>query len=155
MKNFYNKGISLIELLIVFAVIGILLLIVLPRFSQIKETQVLKNAASETLSALNRARSNTLASVNSSEYGVRFEADKVIIFKGTVYNVGAADNEIINIISPATITNVTLNGQSGTNGEMYFNRLYGVPSKTGTITITVSSSTKVITISAAGLSSIN
>ncbi|HBA45569.1 TPA: hypothetical protein DCZ09_00620, partial [Candidatus Nomurabacteria bacterium] len=43
MKNFYQKGITIIELLIVIVVIGIMALIVLPQFSYIKENQVLKN----------------------------------------------------------------------------------------------------------------
>ena len=150
-----RRGISLIETLVVVAIIGVLLVIILPRFSQIRENQVLKNATVETLSAINKARSITLASVNSSQYGVRFQSDRVIIFKGTVYNEGSADNETINIISPASITNVTLAGVSGTSGEFYFNRLYGSPSKTGTVTITASSSTKTIIISASGVSSMN
>ncbi len=155
MTNFHQKGITLIESLIVLAILVVLLLIVLPRFSQIKENQVLKNAAVETLSSINKARANTLASVNSSEYGVRFQSDRVIIFRGTVYNAGASDNETINIITPASITNVTLGGVSGTTGEFYFNRVYGAPSKTGTITITASSSTKIITINASGVASVN
>src|SRR3989344_1027883 len=84
MKNFYQKGITIIELLIVIVVIGIMALIVLPQFSYIKENQVLKNGVSDILSSIDKARGQTLSSLNSSEYGVHFESDKVIIFKGTV-----------------------------------------------------------------------
>ena len=39
----FKKGFTVIELLIVIAVLGIILSIVLPQFSKIKENQVIKN----------------------------------------------------------------------------------------------------------------
>ncbi|OGI62778.1 hypothetical protein A2818_00845 [Candidatus Nomurabacteria bacterium RIFCSPHIGHO2_01_FULL_40_12] len=155
MNNFYQKGISIIELLVVFAGIILLVLIILPQFSKLRENQVLKTAVNDTLSALNKARGKTLASFNSSSYGVHFQSDKAIIFSGTAFSAPASDNEDINIISPASITNVTLNSVSGSSGEMYFNRLTGMPSKTGTITISSPSFSKIITISSTGVASSN
>ena len=155
MKNIRIKGIGLIEVLIVFAVMGVLVLIALPQFSKLKENQVLRTSVSDTVSAVNKAHSRTLASVNSYSYGVHFQSDKVIIFRGTTFSASDPLNEQINIVSPASITNVTLNGSSGTSGNFYFNRLSGSPSKTGTITISAASSTKIITISATGAASSN
>ena len=161
MQNFYTKklsetrGMTVIELLVVVVVIGILLLITLPQFFKIRERQMVKNAVAEILSSLGKARSQTLSSLNSSEYGVRFESNQVIIFKGKTFSSGAPDNEVANITSPASITSVTLSGVSGGSGDMYFNRLSGVPSKTGTITISASSNSKIITISATGTVSSN
>lgn len=155
MNYFSKKGISVIEALIVFAAIGLMVAIVLPQFSKVKENQVLKTALGDTLSAVSRARGRTLASQNSSEYGVHFQSDKVIIFKGKVFSAVAPDNEEVSIVSPASITNVTLGGVSGTSGDMYFARLSGSPSASGTVTITTSSYSKVITISATGGASSN
>ena len=155
MKNFYKKGITILELLIVLAILGLFIALTLFQFSKFREQQVLKSSVNDTLSSISKARSQTLSSLNSFVYGIHFESDKVIIFKGTVFNNNDPLNEIINIISPATISNVTLGGISGTSGEMYFNRLYGVPSKTGMVTISIPSSSKVITISATGSASIN
>src|SRR3989337_2984635 len=117
MKNFYQKGITIIELLIVIVVIGIMALIVLPQFSYIKENQVLK-------------------------YGVHFESDKVIIFKGTVFSAIAPDNENIDLTSPATISAITLGGGGS---DIYFNRLSGSPSVTGTVTLSTTNYSKIIT----------
>jgi Tfp pilus assembly protein FimT len=155
MKNFYHKGISVIELLIVIAVLGLIFSIVIPQFAKTRENQVLKSAVDAVLSSINKAQSRTLASVNSSSYGVHFQSDKIIIFTGTVFSSGAATNETVSIITPATITNVTLAGVSDTSGDIYFNRLTGTPDKTGTITIATSSFSKVITISATGSASSN
>jgi len=153
--SFCRRGITVAEILIVVAVIGILALVTLPQFSKIKENQVIKNTIGDVISALHNAQSQSLASVNSSEYGVRFQADRIIIFTGKIFSSGAGDNKTINIISPASISNVTLGGVSASSGDLYFERLSGIPSKTGTITISTSSVSKIITISATGTVSVN
>jgi len=150
-----QNGIGLIEVLVTIAVLGVLIAVTLPQFSKIKERQVLKAGVEDILSSLNRARANTLASVNSLNYGVRFESNQVIIFTGIVYSAGASDNKVVSISTPASITNVTLNASSGTSGELYFVRLSGAPSKTGTITIATGNYSKTITISASGAISSN
>lgn len=155
MNNIYKKGLTIIEVAVILAIVGILISIALPQFSKLRENQLLKSATNDVLSALSKVRSKTLASVNSSEYGVHFQADQVIIFKGKVFVLGAPDNEIILIQNPVRISNVTLGGVSGPSGDMYFNRLYNVPSAAGTITISSSSVSKIITISATGNISLN
>ncbi len=155
MFYFYKKGITIIELLITLSLLGLLFLIVLPSFSKLRENQVLGAATSDIASAINKARSETLASVNSSEYGVHFQSNSVIIFKGKVYSAGTSTNETISITSPANISNITLGGVSSTSADMYFNRLYGVPSAAGTITVSSTSTSKTITISATGSVSLN
>jgi len=154
-KIFQNNGITVMELLILMAVLGVIILIVLPQFSKIKENQVLKSGVQDVLSSIDKARGKTLASLNSSEYGVHFQSDKVIIFKGKIFSVSATDNETINIVAPASITNVILGGVSGTSGDIYFNRLSGSASTTGTVTISTASYSKIITISATGIGSVN
>ncbi len=155
MKNFYKNGITAIELLVVIAVLGIIVSIMIPQFSKIRENQVLKSSASDILSSLNKAKSQTLASKNSSSYGVHFQSDKVIIFKGIIFSADDTNNEIINIITPANISNVTLDGVNGSSGDIYFSRLSGIPNKTGAITVSTASFSKIITISATGAASIN
>ncbi len=150
MKGLYQKGYSILEILLAVAIVGIILVIATYSFSGLKNSQAMKNATGDISSATDKARSEAFASVASSEYGVHFQSNKVVIFKGTAYNASSSTNETINISSPASITNVTLNGVSGTSGDVYFNKLTGTPSKTGTVTVTVSSTTKTITISATG-----
>ncbi|KKP85874.1 hypothetical protein A3B84_01125 [Candidatus Nomurabacteria bacterium RIFCSPHIGHO2_02_FULL_35_13] len=154
MKNFYEKGISVIEMLVTVAIIGILVTIALPQFSKMKENQVFKNAIEEIMSALHNAQSQSLASTNSSEYGVYFQPDLIVIFKGKTFSPESTDNTI-NIIPPANISNVFLDGNSSTTGDIYFQRLSGAPSKTGTVTVSTPSYSKIITISVTGAVSVN
>ncbi len=152
MKNFYKKGITAVEALIVIAVLGLMFMIVFPQFAKSRENQVIKAGVQDILSSIDKARVNTLSSLNSSEYGIHFEANAVIIFKGTVFSSGSQDNETVDIISPANISNISLIG--GAN-DFYFHRLTGAPSATGTITISSPSFSKIITISATGIASVN
>ncbi|MEI6280770.1 MAG: prepilin-type N-terminal cleavage/methylation domain-containing protein [bacterium] len=153
-KN-YKQGISVIELLVVIAVLGIMFLIIFPQFSKMRENQVLKSTIGDVMSNLNKAKSQTLASMNSSQYGVHFQSDRVIIFKGITFSANDVNNVTTNITTPATISNVTLAGVSGNSGDMYFNRLSGTPDKTGTVTVSTTSFSKIITISATGSMSVN
>ncbi|MDE2399437.1 MAG: prepilin-type N-terminal cleavage/methylation domain-containing protein [Patescibacteria group bacterium] len=155
MKNHYKQGLSIIEIIVAVAILGIIFLVVIPQFSKIRDNQVIKSAVQDTLSAIDKARTETLSSLNSSEYGVHFQSDQVIIFKGKVFSAGDANNEIFGITAPASITNVTFGGTSGVSGDIYFNRLSGAPSTTGTITISNNSFSKIITISATGVASVN
>ena len=155
MKKYFQQGFTALEILIVVAIIGALVLVVLPQFSKNRELQVLKSGVQDTLSAVDKARVETLSSLNSSSYGVHFESSKVIIFKGTVFSANDANNETINIVSPASISNVTFGGVSASSGEVYFSRLSGTPNKVGTITLSTSSFSKTITIFATGVASVN
>jgi prepilin-type N-terminal cleavage/methylation domain-containing protein len=153
-KNFQQKkGLTIVEVLTAVAVLSILVVMVLPGFAKIKNIQALKSTTEDVISVLAEARSETLASLSSSSYGVHFQTDKVILFKGTTFSSGAGSNKITNIISPATISSINLNN-SGV--DVYFNRLSGLPSTTGTITVSLSGVTpKIITISLTGPASVN
>jgi len=155
MRNLHKKGVTLLELLVVIAVMGLIFLVVLPQFSKSRENAVMKSAVADILSSVNKARSRTLASLNSSEYGVHFQSDKVIIFKGKVFSAVDVNNETISIATPANISNVTFGGVSSSSGDLYFNRVFGVPNTTGTVTVSTPSSSKVITIYATGVASSN
>ncbi len=152
MKNSYEKGITFLEILIVCAIVGILAAIVLPQFAKVRENQVVKDAVGNVLSALDLARSYTLASVDSSEYGVHFASDSVIIFKGDVFSAIAPENQVTAITSPASISSITL---VGGGSDIYFNRLSGAPSTSGSLVVSSTNFTKTITISTTGIASVN
>jgi Tfp pilus assembly protein FimT len=147
-----KKGFSVIEILFVLAIMIILAAIVLPSFKKMRENQVLKSTTSEVISVIDKARSQSVSSIDSSEYGVHFQTDKVVLFKGITYSSSDASNENIILTTPATISVISLTGGAV---DVYFDRLSGAPSKSGTITISVSSLSKTITISATGTASTN
>ncbi len=139
----------------VVAGIALIVAIVIPQFSKIRERETLKSGVENTVGALDKARNKTLASVASSSYGVHFQSDRVVIFKGIVYSANDANNEVITLTTPSSISNVTLGGVSGSSGDVYFNRIYGTPNTTGTVTVSTGNYSKVITISNTGSTSSN
>ncbi|MDQ3245204.1 MAG: prepilin-type N-terminal cleavage/methylation domain-containing protein [bacterium] len=147
-----NKGMTLVEILLVLSILVVLLIVVLPNFARFRSSQVLSATVSDILSSLDKARSQSLNSLDSSEYGVHFDSNQIVIFKGIVYSALTATNEIIPISSPASLSTITL--ASG-GSDVYFARLSGAPSTTGTVVVTVSSLTKTITIGATGIFSSN
>ena len=151
MLNF-KRGFTALETFIVLSVAILLIVIVLPSFQAMRNNQVLKATASEVVSALDQARSQALSSIDSSEYGVHFELNEIIIFKGTTFSSPDPNNENISITSPASISSINLTGGAV---DVYFDRLSGAPNKTGTITISISTFSKVIIISATGAISMN
>jgi len=155
MKNFFKKGLTLTEVLVVLAVLGIIVSVVLSQFSKIRENQVLKSGVQDILSSINKARSQTLASLNSFNYGVYFEPNRIVIFKGTGFEENVEGNEIIDIVTPATISSVALGCEPTIPCDIFFNRLSGSPSTNGTVTISTANYSKIITIWATGVASAN
>ena len=142
-----TKGFTLIELLIVLAIILLILIIVLPRFSDIRENQSLKNASENAISILDQARSQSTASIDSSTYGVHFETNKMVLFKGSSYSSSDPDNIDVPILTPAYISDTSLTGDAE---DVVFDRLKGLPDVSGTVTISTTSQSQIINISSSG-----
>ena len=152
MKNKFIQGFSAIEILVVITIIVLLSALIIPKFSQMRNAQILQNTTLDVYNALNKARSNTLASLDSNIYGVHFSSSQVIIFVGTTYTAGAGTNEITTVNSQASISGISL---ANSDDDIYFNRIYGIPNTTGTITVSVGSLTKTVVIGTAGNITIN
>jgi prepilin-type N-terminal cleavage/methylation domain-containing protein len=154
MKRINKKGISMLEIIIAITVIGIIVAIVIPQFSKLRNAQIIKSSGQEIFSLVERARSQTLASLDSSEYGVHFENDKAVLFKGIVYSGNSSDNEEVEITHPAEISNINLSGGAT---SVYFTRLTGIPSVSGNIEISIpgQNTMKIISIATSGAISLN
>lgn len=148
----FKKGFTLFEIIIAISILLIIIALALPKFSEFRTTQIHSSSVADVLSSLDQARRNTLNSLDSSSYGVHFEASKIVIFKGTAYSAQDANNIDVLFTSPSSITNITL---SGGGSDIYFNRLNGTPNKTGSITISTGNYAKIITIGATGIFSSN
>jgi prepilin-type N-terminal cleavage/methylation domain-containing protein len=153
-----NKGFNLIEIMIVLAIFILIISLVLPSLINFRKEQALKNTAENIVSLLNKAKSDSIASLNSSQYGDFFENDKAIYFKGHTFLSGEPENQILNF-EPGTEVSIAdgLNLENNSN-QVVFPRLIGNVLGYGTIIVnSISEPTKqkVISISKTGTISLD
>ncbi len=144
----YSKGISIIEVLTVIAILGIVTAISLPMFRSLANSQSLDKEANVVVSFVNKSRDNAINSLDFLQHGVSFASSTVTIFYGN-NPVTSATSTTYTLESQNTIWNVNFaNGQS----YLYFDKLTGKPNTSGTLKVKHGGQTeKIITIYATGL----
>ena len=150
-----QKGFTMLELVVVVAIVVLLASIIITSFSQFRNSKVLDTGVENTLSVLAKARGNTLSSKNAYQYGVHFEATQAVLFRGATYSSFDTNNEAALLDNALEISSISLTG-GGSN--VLFDRLTGKTNMNGTIVIRVksdTSKTKTITINATGIASAN
>ncbi|MES2966980.1 MAG: type II secretion system protein [Patescibacteria group bacterium] len=143
-----KRGFTLIELLFTISLIAIVSTFVFTAFVEYGNQQVFQSAVVEVASVIKETRQKTLSSETTTQFGVYFAADHLVVFEGSVYNPASITNQI-KTLPGVTITPVLTGGVS----EFVFTRLTGEPTATGVVTITDnrSGSTEEITILSSGL----
>ncbi len=123
---------TLIEIVAVFGIAMILLTMVTVMFSAFRDAQVLNGETSQVVSILDKARAQTLNSKGDSEYGVRVNGDRVILFTGLVFSSSSPSNEEYVLHSAVALGGTTITG-GGT--DIIFNRLTGETGNYGSSTV--------------------
>jgi Tfp pilus assembly protein FimT len=157
MKNIKNKGISIVETLIVICIISVVVAIIIPNLSEFRNQQVLKNTTEDVVSLINEARNNTISSKNSNTYGVHFQSDRAILFSGLSF-VPSVDNKQIDFDSAVLIPGTGGINLTGGGSDIIFNRITGDTVNNGTIVIQLTSDSsrqKIINVSILGIISTN
>ncbi len=155
MKRYINKGISIIEVLVVIAILVGIIAVVTPSLSAFRNQQLLTNTAEDIVSLLNQARTRTLSSENSTYYSVHFETGRAVLFTGNTFSSGASTNISISANTLVMISGINLTG-GGAN--VTFTRLTGDTAQDGTIVVSLvsdPSKTKTITINKTGIASVH
>jgi type II secretory pathway pseudopilin PulG len=152
MKKTINiKGFSLIELLMIISIMILIGMITVPKLINFQREQSLKNTSENIISLLNKAKSDSQASLNSSNYGVHFENDYMVYFIGMTYTENNPDNQRVDFETGVTI-------QSGVGNSIIFPRLTGDVIGYGTVVIKLTAlptRTKTITVTKTGSISSN
>jgi prepilin-type N-terminal cleavage/methylation domain-containing protein len=141
-----QSGFTFIELLVVVAIIGLLVAVVSAPLSQFRKAQAIENTANALVAVLNDARTRTLAASNGTNYSVRIESSRAILFPGSSYSDGAGTNEIWDYEATVTAAPVLAGGET----QVTFDRLRGTTSQAGTVTLSSSGDTRIVTINSTG-----
>jgi prepilin-type N-terminal cleavage/methylation domain-containing protein len=146
-----KKGFTAMEILVVLAIFLLLVSVSLTAFYGRKQVANIDRDAENVLTYLQKARNQTVSSVDNSSFGVRFSSSTAVLFKGTSYTASSTQSTFS--YGSGVVVSVSLAGGAT---QLYFQRLTGEPSATGTITFTSNTSTtsKSIIIRATGLAEI-
>ena len=146
-----QKGFTLIEILIVISIVFLLAGTGLISYRFFEKGTELESTAQNILATLKLTQTKTLASEGASQYGVHFENNQYVLFKGDTYQEGAADNKIYQIPSRLEIYDIDL--ADGGN-DIIFQRISGWANQNGTTSLRIISEperTRTIIIKSHGL----
>lgn len=127
------KGFTLLELLIVIVILIPLGVAGISSYHSFISQIKLNTAVPQIISTLHLSRDRTLASEGASSYGVHFEANKYVLFKGLSFNPSAVDNEEHKLPAEIEIYDISLGGGS----DIVFDRIKGTTSNAGSVSIRI------------------
>lgn len=144
MNKEQSRGISLLEVLLSIALIGILAVLSVSVYQKLQVRNDLSNASATTAQSLRRAQILSQAVDGDSPWGVKVISGSIIIFKGSSYAARDANFDEVNSIPD----NIVFSGIS----ELVFSKLDGLPSSAGAITLTnVHNESSNLTINSRGM----
>lgn len=146
-----KKGFTIIEIVIVIAIIVVVSALIIDSFPRLNASQALSKDTAGLIAVLNQARTETLSSRNDSTYGVHVSTNQLTLFMGSSYVVGDSNNVDIPFNSQVMVGSYSLQGGGS---DIVFNRLTGETSQYGSITLRLVSDatqTKTVNISATGI----
>jgi len=155
MNNFKQKGFSLLELIVVIALMLILFSIYTKTISNLHKEVLLEKSVANVLSALRLAKSNAVASNNKSPWGVYFNntssPHQITLFKGESFALrDVAFDETIVFSDGAVIKSINL--AEGVQ-EIVFYRLSGDTDNFGNLSLALSANLakeKIVYITSSG-----
>ncbi len=127
-----NRGFTIIELLLVIAITGILLVSGAVSFRGLRISSGLSAGASTIKLTLEKSRLSALVKENETGYSVKLNETNLVLFKSAVYNPNDSSNKIVSLPPSTKITSVSL--EAG-GVVVSFSNLTGTTSP-GTIVLT-------------------
>ena len=136
----FKTGFTLIETLLVVGIGVVIFAFSAPYSLNFYRTQLVEEARSNIISALQQAKHNAVLQKNDSSFGVALNqvANSYVSFQGESYAERVtAQDDIYSVVSGITFSGLD---------EVVFAKLIGTPSATGTISISYGSTTKSILV---------
>ncbi len=133
-----KHGVTALELLIVIAILGILSAVIVPSFLDFRRNSVLNTETMQMVTLINKARLSSMSSKGDTQYGIHFEASKVVLFQGTTYSSTTSSNEVHVFAPTLTLSLVAINGGGA---DVVFQKITGATTQNATTTLRVISST--------------
>lgn len=138
-----KRGFTILEIMVVIAVIGILSVIGLVTFTSSRDTRQLTATAQNILGVLRSAQAKTLAGEGGTAWGVHLSDSRFVLFQGVDFG-SAVYTENYDIPAGLAIGNINLAGGAT---DIIFNRVDGGTNQYGIFSVEVKNSSAVFSIS--------
>lgn len=123
---------KLLEIIICIAILVILAGLASGSLGGLRRADALVSSTETVLSALNTARSQTLAARGGVHYGVHFASTTVTIFPGSTWSSSNASNTVMSLVPGVVVAALQLQGGGA---DIVFQRLTGKTAQYGTTTL--------------------
>lgn len=146
-----QTGFSLIEMIAVVAIGAVLVAAIVVSFASFRNNKIVDISADQILSVINEARVKTVSSEDYSRFGVRFEAGRIVFFKGDIFTEPNSSNVQTTLSPLVEISNISLNGGTA---NVVFQKLTGKTNNYGSLRIRLKSDNnkyKTISVKPAGI----
>ncbi len=139
----FSKAFTMIEILLVVGIAAGVFAMSAPYTLNFYRTQMLEEARSNIIDALQQAKHNAILQKNDSKFGVRMVNGSYTLFQGDDYDTRVVEQSLdFDLISEISITGLT---------EVTFSKLTGSPSAVGTTTLTYGTMIREILIGESGI----
>jgi len=140
------QGLTFIEVILVIALFGFVFSVTAPFTGQTTGLRKVTAASELVIDALRQSQFSAMHGRSPQRFGVHFEADRFVMFRGATYSAADPDNDIHLLDSDVELAW----SLSGGVQDTLFDNHRGLPSVTGTITITGSGYSRTIGVGAEG-----
>ena len=150
-----SRGFTLLEIIIVIGILGIILAVIVSPFASFRQRSILNTETQEMTTLINKARLSSMSSMNDKQYGIHFEAGKIVLFEGITYTEGVETNEEHLFNTILTLDSITINGGGA---ETVFQKITGSTNQNSTTTLKVIANTgasSTIIVLPSGIATIN
>ena len=149
-----NSGFSLVEIIVAMAIGAVLVAVIVVSFSSFRNSKTVDITADQILAVINEARVKSVSSEDYSRFGVHFETNRVMFFKGNIFTEPNPAN-IETILSPLMeISDISL---SGGGVDIVFQKLTGKTGNSGSLRVRLKSDNnkyKTISVKSTGIANI-
>ncbi len=133
----------MIEMLIVLSIISILSGVLISGYFYYKKLNDFDLAVAQTANLIRKARLNSVAVSEDSQWSVNIQANQVTVFKGTDFS--GRDQSLDEIIRIRGVSDI-----SGLS-QIEFSKVFGLPQDSGMVTLSNDSSSRIIQINEKGI----
>lgn len=127
-----KKAFTLIELILTIGILGLLLSVIISFSNNTLISANFNTTVNDIRQAILNVNNRALNSYENSDQGIRFEANQYTIFVGSSFDVDATSNDIFEIPSSISLSNINFDSGS----DLVFNQFTGIPVDAGSFDIT-------------------